>query len=273
MNHQDSSLGSSAAYALGKIKDTQAVQALIQALNHEDSSVRGRAVYALGEIKDTQAVPALIQALNHQDSSVHWSAASALGEIGDSEILSRMWKLQLTGVDDAKNAISKIQERYKFYNHEIFHSPPVEKENITNPLMDNRSIHITTKTIMMQQPNNLNFGGASIGGVNVNSTVDGHQIGTQHNYAPEHKQNLVEAAKEIQQLLDHLSVTYPTTTESQKQAVVNQAIARIKRDNPTTWQRLRSATEAALFETFKEVLDNPFVNIMVAAVQGYRDAK
>ncbi|MGH8001378.1 MAG: hypothetical protein ACREPR_18635 [Brasilonema sp.] len=113
-----------------------------------------------------------------------------------------------------------------------------------------------------QAPGNVNTGDV---------TIQRDQVGIQHNYAPEQKQNLAEAAKEIQELLNHLSVSYPTTTESQKQAVVNQAIAHIKRDNPTTWQRLRNATEAALIEAFKEVLDNPFVNVTVAAVEGYRN--
>ena len=115
-----------------------------------------------------------------------------------------------------------------------------------------------------QAPGNVNTGDV---------TIQRDQVGIQHNYAPEQKQNLAEAAQEIQQLLDQLSQTYPTTNEEQKQAIANQAIARIKRDNPTTWQRLRSATEAALIEAFKEVLDNPFVNVTVAAVEGYRDAK
>ena len=68
-------------------------------------------------------------------------------------------------------------------------------------------------------------------------------------------------------------MSYPTSTEPEKQAVANQAIDHIKRDNPTTWQRLRSATEAALIEAFKEVLDNPFVNVTLAAVEGYRKAE
>lgn len=115
-----------------------------------------------------------------------------------------------------------------------------------------------------QAPGNVNTGDV---------TIQRDQVGIQHNYAPEQKQNLAEAAKEIQQLLDQLSQTNPTTTEFQKQAIANQAIARIKHDNPTTWQRLRSATEAALIEAFKEVLDNPFVNVTVAAVEGYRKAE
>ncbi|MEI2580443.1 hypothetical protein [Scytonema sp. PRP1] len=125
----------------------------------------------------------------------------------------------------------------------------------------------------MSETPKYDFRGSNIGNFADTVQSGGRQQAIQHNYAPEQKQNLIEAAKEIQQLLDQLSQTYPTTTESQKQAVVNQAIARIKRDNPTTWQRLRSATEAALIEAFKEVLDNPFVNITVAAVEGYRHAE
>ncbi|MBR8837738.1 MAG: HEAT repeat domain-containing protein, partial [Stigonema ocellatum SAG 48.90 = DSM 106950] len=122
LNHEDYYVRYSAANALGEIKDTQAVAALIQALNDEDSHVRRIAAEALGKIKDTQAVAALIQALNHEDSDVRTRAAYALGEIGSSEILPRMWEVRLAGVGVAKDVISKIQERSKFYNHEIFHS-------------------------------------------------------------------------------------------------------------------------------------------------------
>lgn len=54
-------------------------------------------------------------------------------------------------------------------------------------------------------------------------------------------------------------------------AVVNKAITRLKRDQPTTWQRLRNAGEAALIEAFKEICNRPLVNVIVAAIEGYRE--
>ncbi|MBW4625249.1 MAG: HEAT repeat domain-containing protein [Brasilonema octagenarum HA4186-MV1] len=156
-----------AAYALGKIKDSQAVPALIIALNDEVVYVRGSAAYALGEIKDSQGVPALIQALNELDYSVRKSAADALGKIGDSEILSQMWKLQLTKAYDTESVILKIQQRCKFYNHEIFHSPPVEEETKT------KSETSKSLTYIIERVGNLNTGDVNIQG--------GNQIGTQHN--------------------------------------------------------------------------------------------
>ncbi|MFN6581063.1 MAG: HEAT repeat domain-containing protein [Aulosira sp. ZfuVER01] len=115
-----------ATKALGEIKDSQAVAPLIHALNDPDSGVRSIAANALGKIKDAQAIALLIYALNDPDSEVCSRAADALGEICSSEVLPQMWKLRLTGVNSAKNIISKIQERYKFYNHEIFHSASIE---------------------------------------------------------------------------------------------------------------------------------------------------
>jgi len=158
---------SSIAKALGEIKETQAVQALIVALNDEDYDVRRSAADALGKIKDTQAVPALIIALNDENSDVHWSAANALGEIGDYEILPHLWQLRLTGVDHAKNAISKIQERYKFYNHEIFLSPPVEEETKTE-----------SETSKSSNIYNIN----SVGNLNTGDVnIQGNQVGIEHN--------------------------------------------------------------------------------------------
>ncbi len=126
LHDQNSSVRRIAAQALGKIKDSQAVAPLIQALHDQDYQMRSSAAQALGEIKDSQALTALIQALHDQDFWVSIPATQALGENCSSEILPEMWKLRLTGVDDAKYVISKIQERYKFYNHEIFHSPSIE---------------------------------------------------------------------------------------------------------------------------------------------------
>ncbi|MBP5975596.1 HEAT repeat domain-containing protein [Brasilonema sp. CT11] len=90
LQDQVSHVRRSAASALGEIKDTQAVQALIGALNDQDYFVRSRAASALGEIKDTQAIQALIGALNDQVSHVRWSAASVLGEIKDTQAVQAL---------------------------------------------------------------------------------------------------------------------------------------------------------------------------------------
>lgn len=156
-----------AAYTLGNIGDSAAVPALIQALKDEDSDVRMRSAYALGKIGDSAAVAALIQTLKDEDSNVRMRTAEALDKIGISEILAPVWELRLTtAANYARNTISKIQERYKFYNHEIFHSPPVEEETKT------KSETSKSSTYIIQRVGNLNTGDVSI---------HGNQIGIEHN--------------------------------------------------------------------------------------------
>jgi len=90
---------------------------------------------------------------------------------------------------------------------------------------------------------------------------------TQNNYS---KQNLVEVAKEIEELLNHLTQIYPTKTQSEKMTVVTKAVEQIER-NPSLKSRTISAIKAAGIESLKELIDNPLVNIMIAAIEGWRD--
>ena len=99
-------------------------------------------------------------------------------------------------------------------------------------------------------------------------TVQGDQIGGNiHNYAAQ--QNLTEAAAEIQQLLEQLSQTYPTNTRSEQMVVVDEAIKRIEGD-PTLKERVIGAIKSGGIEAFKEAINHPLVNILVAFLQGWQ---
>ncbi len=72
-----------AADALGKLKDTQAVEPLSEVLLKDgDADVRASAAWALGEIGDAKAVETLIKALNDEDRGVREKAVAALGKMG-----------------------------------------------------------------------------------------------------------------------------------------------------------------------------------------------
>ncbi|MBD2504863.1 pentapeptide repeat-containing protein [Anabaena azotica] len=115
---------------------------------------------------------------------------------------------------------------------------------------------------------------AQIAGGLVNAdTVNANQIGGNiTNYNPEQKQNLAQAAAEIQQLLNQLSQTYPTTTTSQKMTVVAKAVDEIER-NPTLKARVIGALKAGGTEALKELIDNPLINILLASIDGWQDAE
>ena len=82
-------------------------------------------------------------------------------------------------------------------------------------------------------------------------------------------QNLAEAAAEIQALLEQLSETYPTTTSREKNIVVGEAVDRIE-NNPTLKARVINALKAGGTETFKEAIDHPLVNILMATIEGWQ---
>ncbi|WP_424100229.1 HEAT repeat domain-containing protein [Moorena producens] len=87
----------------------------------------------------------------------------------------------------------------------------------------------------------------------------------QYNYASEQKQTLTEAAAEIQGLLKQLEQSNPNATDLEKTAFVNIAIP------ASTKQRLLSALESGGKEALKELLDNPYVNVGMAIVEGWQN--
>ncbi|BAY10042.1 hypothetical protein [Calothrix sp. NIES-2098] len=83
------------------------------------------------------------------------------------------------------------------------------------------------------------------------------------------KQNLDEAAKEIQQLLEQLSTTYPTTTSTDQIIVAAKAVEEIE-NNPALKQRVIGALKAGGTEALKELIDHPAVNILLATIEGWQ---
>jgi HEAT repeat protein len=84
LKDEDRGVRESVAWALGKIGDARAVEALIEALKDEDRGVRERSIDALVKIakKDLGVVDKLIKALRDKDSYVRGGIAKVLGNLG-----------------------------------------------------------------------------------------------------------------------------------------------------------------------------------------------
>ncbi len=127
---------------------------------------------------------------------------------------------------------------------------------------------------MKNKTSNFDLRNAQFAGGLVDAdTVTAHQIGGNiTNYTPQQRQNLAEAAAEIQQLLNQLSQTYPTTTASEKMTVVAKAVDEIE-NNPTLKVRVIGALKSGGTEAFKELIDNPLINILLASIEGWQEAE
>ncbi|HEX6975830.1 MAG TPA: HEAT repeat domain-containing protein [Vicinamibacterales bacterium] len=74
-----------AAWTLGALDDSRAVQALVAALRDTEPSVREQVAWALGAIGDDAAVDGLVAALKDENARVREQAAWALGAIGNAK--------------------------------------------------------------------------------------------------------------------------------------------------------------------------------------------
>ncbi|NER03926.1 MAG: hypothetical protein F6K17_15530 [Okeania sp. SIO3C4] len=115
-----------------------------------------------------------------------------------------------------------------------------------------------------------NFEGTNIYG---NILMNSGDI-TTNNYVYEQKQSLAEAAAEIQELLEQLDKSYSQDrtsqemTTSERMTIASEAIQEIER-NPILKQRIIDTLKDSGTTAFREALDNPIANVLVAAFQGW----
>ncbi|AOY80249.1 pentapeptide repeat-containing protein [Moorena producens JHB] len=124
---------------------------------------------------------------------------------------------------------------------------------------NSRNFNIDNLDIDQSQANNPN---------NFNVFNDNARQVNTNNFRSEQKQSLAEAAAEIQQLLNQLSQTNPTTTNKDKMIVVGEVIDQIE-TNPTLKAKVINALKAGGVEAFKEAIDHPLVNILMATIDGW----
>jgi prophage maintenance system killer protein len=114
----------------------------------------------------------------------------------------------------------------------------------------------------MSEPSNYSFHGSIIG--NIAGIVQSDQISNQYNYASENKPTIAEAAAEIQQLLKQLQQTNPTAIEAEQKAFLTAAIPLTRR------QKFVNALQEGGKELLKELIDNIYVNVAIAAIEGWQ---
>ncbi|OUC15346.1 MAG: hypothetical protein B0A82_07650 [Alkalinema sp. CACIAM 70d] len=105
------------------------------------------------------------------------------------------------------------------------------------------------------------------GGGNYIENLSGDYIQGNY-YAADTRQSLAESAKEISDLLNQLSVTYPTTDPAMMAALHHE----IQR-NPTLKARLVGALKAGGLEALKAIFNHPLFSIPAETVKGWLEAE
>jgi HEAT repeats len=147
---------------------------------------------------------------------------------------------------------------------------------IYGPRVDelNTFIDLIKRTFPVSESSRINISG-NVSNINITENAFGGQDFTQiNNPAP---QNLVEAAAEIQQLLEQLAQSTPTILGEQDRAVEFETLHQELNRNPTLKSRLLSALKAggteALTIALEAVFQNPLVAIPVETIKGWIEAE
>ncbi|NJK76217.1 MAG: HEAT repeat domain-containing protein [Microcoleus sp. SU_5_6] len=180
LEHQDHSVRESALEALGNLGAETTIPEILQMLEDKESSVRWRAVEALGKLSAEATIPGLFQMLEHKDYSVRGSVLEALGNI-KKDRASHILPNLLTFIPTrsgyyAFRALTAIQANCKFYNYDIFRSPPASGEN-----QQSKTGNPPGQTTNIYNIDTLN---ASNSALNLGGTIHGNQSSTQ-NHKPE----------------------------------------------------------------------------------------
>ncbi|MEM7579086.1 MAG: pentapeptide repeat-containing protein [Cyanobacteria bacterium P01_A01_bin.80] len=120
--------------------------------------------------------------------------------------------------------------------------------------------------INMSGDRNINTGGG-----NYNENIAGNYIQGNY-YAAAEKQNLTEAAAEIQALLEQLEKSYPTDTTTGKMALATEAIAQIE-NNPNLTARILSALKVGSVKAFEQFLNHPAASFVIGALEDWEKTK
>jgi internalin A len=128
---------------------------------------------------------------------------------------------------------------------------------------ENQAKRLIKTEIYNEQTGNFGIGQMSGGEIKDNAKVAGIINESQ-------QKSLAEVAKEIQELLDQLSQTYPTTKTTEKMEVVGKAIDIIE-ENPSFKSKIIKVLKAVGTESFKEAVDHPLVNILMAGIEAWTE--
>jgi hypothetical protein len=113
----------------------------------------------------------------------------------------------------------------------------------------------------------FNFSGSNIASVTGSGHIDNATI---NNYSPEQRQSLNEAAQEIQELLNQLSQTYNPPNPLNNSRIATAGVEAIE-NNQALKSKIIKVLQVFSTEAFKELIDHPAVNILMACIEAWKD--
>jgi HEAT repeat protein len=235
-----------AAVELVKLGKKHALQALCETLIDLGGESLGEIIDLLAKSADENSVEWLLDTLESPTQYMDIAEPYFLNRISlvlnrlpnrlAAKSLYRLLRLQTTqNIEQISWLLPYTQNQCKFYNYEIFRSPPAKPQPTQQDTLDIIATTVveTNERIKQMEPKPKNdFTGATFSGpVNFGDNPTGQFIGTQNNYTTE--PNIQATIDDLKTLITHLQNQHPNvTTEAQALKIIDAEFTEIKR-NPT----------------------------------------
>ncbi|MGB3655130.1 MAG: CHAT domain-containing protein [Rivularia sp. (in: cyanobacteria)] len=176
-----------------------------------------------------------------------------------------------TGFYDALTNSRNYQDSFEFGCNAIdlenipeSQTPQIKIKDSSKSLLEADAIYSkSNEENKMTGERNINIGSG-----NYNERIEGDYIQGNYYNAPQ-KQNLAEAAVEIQELLKQLDKSYDTSTYSGKVQVASETIKTIE-NNPELKARIISALKVGGIKAFEQLLSHPAASFVIGALEDWQ---
>ena len=181
--------------------------------------------------------------------------------------LKREYEYQLKAIEEKyRLQLDLKEEQLTFYRQQSADLMEVVKVQASRPIQN-----VIENQNLQGDRNMTENRTVHMGSGNYNERIEGDYIQGNY-YAAGEKQNLAEAAAEIQALLEQLSKTYPADTTTGKMRIATEVIDRIE-SNPTLMERILSALKAGSISALEQALNHPAASFVIGALEDWQQTK
>ena len=182
----------------------------------------------------------------------------------------KLYEEKLFVLEESYRAELQAKEReIKIYKQQSADMMEIVKLQASRPISYVVEVEAKALASSESQGDTIQQSGSFGVGVNKGEVKAEKIAGTIHEALPK---SMAEVAAEIQQLLEQLSQTHPTSTTAEQMVVATEAIKRIESD-PKLMERILSALKAGGISALEQLLNHPAASLVIAALEDWQKSK
>ncbi|MHC5855163.1 pentapeptide repeat-containing protein [Nostoc sp.] len=212
-----------------------------------------------------------VQAFEKKSGGAFVVRLEVLPEANKAEIecrIKELYEVKLNALEGMyRKELQAKDEQIIIYKEQSASIMSLAKEMAARPIQNIIDVKANAENNSVSETFNNNFNQPNIANFANKNQDDARQQANQNIYQSQQNHNLDGTKKEIQQILNQLAQTNPTTD------VVTEAIHQKIKTDPTFKARLLAALKAGGLEALKAIFNHPAFSIPAETIKGYLEAE